>query len=148
MRSVTDPGTAQRLFSASSSSGYILVRGLWPGVVGPEIARRTEVVALQERTLRVRVSDSRWMRVLHRMQHVILGRLAQQLGAFAPNQIGFVEGPLSPRSERARAKSVETPQDAEPPQQVTAAAAAIDDPDLRGRFIETASRYLRRRRHE
>jgi hypothetical protein len=146
MRSARDPKTAQRLFGASRSSGYMLVRSLWPLVVGPGIASRTEVVALQERTLRVRVTDTRWMRVLHRMQRVIIVRLAQHLGAAAPNQIGFVEGALSSPPEKTRDKTVGTTPDAAPPESVLKAAAAIDDPELRRQFTEAAARYFQRRR--
>ncbi|MBN2370987.1 MAG: DUF721 domain-containing protein [Vicinamibacteria bacterium] len=147
MRSATDPGTAQQFFRLSRSAGYVLVRNLWPKVVGPEIARRTEVVALQERTLRVRVADQRWMRVLHRMQRVILGRLAQKLGAVAPNQIGFVEGPLSSPPEDVSVKSSVRLRDAAPPpERVIKAAESIEDAELRRLFIESAARYLGRRR--
>ena len=71
----------------------MLLRAAWPGVVGPELARRTEVVSLDGTTLRVRVPDAGWQKVLHRMRGDILSRLFDVAGELAPRRLGFVEPP-------------------------------------------------------
>ncbi len=48
-----------------------------------DLARRTEVVALQAGTLRIRVPDARWRNVLHRMRAQILAQLSTVAGDLA-----------------------------------------------------------------
>jgi hypothetical protein len=109
--------------------------------VGPELARRTEVVALDRGALRVRVPDARWRKVLHRMQPEILDRLQRIAGSLAPRRLGFVEGDVAPTS---------VPEPAPPgpsaplPPELLARIATIPDPELRARFAESAARYLGR----
>ena len=43
-------------------------------------------------TLRVRVPDASWRKVLHRIQPQILARLRELAGDLAPRRMGFVDG--------------------------------------------------------
>lgn len=138
------PGLAARLFGRDASRTVALLRAAWPGAVGLDLSRRTEILAVEGGTLRVRVPDARWRKVLHRMQPEILARLGEVAGPLAPRRLGFVEGGMAdlPAAE-ARAHSA--PSMAGPcPPAVTKGAAAIADPELRARFLESAGRYLAR----
>jgi len=139
-------GLARRLFGAVPERALALVRAAWPRAVGPDLARRTDVVALEGTTLRIRVPDARWRKELHRMQPAILARLRETIGEMAPRRLGFMEGPVTPPAETASTARRE-PKGAEPeaplPPAVVAGALALDE-DLRARFLEVAARYLAR----
>lgn len=134
---------ARRLFGAVPARTLALVRAAWPRAVGPDLARRTEVLALDDGTLRVRVPDARWRKELHRMQRDILGRLREIVGDLAPRRMGFLEGPVvaAPVPEAARTMPTGPPA---PPAEILSGAAVFDDPELRRRFLEVAARYLER----
>jgi hypothetical protein len=135
---------AAALFGGGGSKTLALLRAAWPRAVGPALAGRTEVVALEGSTLRVRVPDQGWTRVLHRMQPQILSRLAELAGSLAPRRLGFVEGPVRRPDPPAPPDPIPSRPAAGLPPSVAAGAAAIPDPEIRERFAETAARYLAR----
>ena len=140
-----------------------LLRAAWPAAVGAELARRTEVVALEGRTLRVRVPDGRWRSVLHRMSGEIIRRLRETAGPLAPTRLGFMEArleallagaepetevPPPPAAEEA-CVATDVPPVAVPvavplPAIVEEAARSIPDEELRARFLESARLYFSR----
>jgi hypothetical protein len=133
---------ASRLFPAGSPQAIALLRATWFLVVGPELARRTEPISLEQGTLRVRVPDARWRKALHKMQGQILPRLREVAGELAPRRLGFLEGPVPETAEAAR-----TPAKVEAtaaPAAVATAAEAIPDAELRALFLAAAARYLSR----
>ena len=140
-------GAALRLFGGRPAATVALLRAAWPLAVGHELARRTEVLGLEGRALRVRVPDARWRKALHRMQREIVSRLRAIAGDLAPDRLGFTEGPVGgDAAESPRAP--ETPREARPlPPDVAAAARAIPDPELRSLFLRSAALYLERRNH-
>ena len=136
--------TAARLFGGAPERVRALMRAAWPLAVGPELARRTEVLGIERGTLRIRVPDARWRTVLHGMQPDILRRLREIAGSLAPWRIGYVEGgmkdadpPLPPDVPGERADL---------PAEVAGRAAEIEDEEIRERFLATATRYLDRNR--
>ena len=136
------PDLAARLFGARPEHTLALLRAAWPTAVGEELARRTQVVALDRGVLRVMVPDIRWQRSLLRVRGDILSRLRTVAGRAAPRTLGFVTGPLAdlaPRSE-----PLPPAKDAETPAAVRDAAASIPDPEIRERFVQAAGRYLSR----
>ncbi len=139
-----EPQLAAKLFGSDPRRALALMRAAWPAVVGPELARRTEVLAFDAGVLRVSVPDETWRRGLARMRGDLLGRLRALAGAAAPRQLGFavdasrVLPPTSAVGERAA-----TPAPVPSPV-VEAAAGAIPDPELRARFLDAAARYLAR----
>jgi hypothetical protein len=147
-RASSSPRLRGELFGARGERTLVLLQAAWPWAVGDELARRTEVVALDAGTLRVRVPDAGWRKVLHRMRGDILRRLYDVAGEFAPRRMGFMEGPLASntsagRPEAApRATPLPVPATASPA--LCKAAEAIADPDLRQRFLESAALYLGR----
>ena len=99
-----DPDLAARLFGSRPEHTLALLRAAWPAAVGPDLARRTEVVALDRGVVRVKVPDARWQRSLLRMRGDILSRLRGVAGGAAPRGLGFVVGPRGrPSGARSRA---------------------------------------------
>jgi hypothetical protein len=147
LRRAADASLARRLFGAVPLRTLALVRAAWPRAVGQDLARRTELIALEAATLRVRVPDARWRKELHRMQPDILARLREIVGDLAPRRLGFLEGPVAPASSREADRTggrtgFSMPPEA--PQEVVASAAVLDDAEMRRRFLEVAARYLER----
>jgi hypothetical protein len=135
---------AARLFGRSAPRTLELLRAAWPKAVGDDVARRTEVVAIEGATLRIRVPDARWRGVLHRMQGDILARLRDVAGTLAPRRLGFMEGAVA-AAGAPRAAAALAPAPAGPcPAAIVREAAAIADAEVRDRFVETAARYLAR----
>ena len=136
----------RRLFPPGSRQSLELMRAAWPLAVGKDLARRTEVLAVEGRTLRIRVPDARWRKVLHRMRGDIVQRLRGVAGDAAPDRLGLQEDPAGTRPVAAPAdvRPAVSAAPAPPPAAVRAAAGAIADEDLRRAFLETAARYLGR----
>ena len=136
---------AGQLFGRDPARTLALVRAAWTRAVGPELARRTEAVTLEGTTLRIRVPDARWRKVLHRMQPELLMRLRTMAGELAPRSLGFMEGPVAGSPSPVPPVLEATPTEAaRPAASVVEAAAAIDDTEVRRAFLETAGRYLAR----
>jgi hypothetical protein len=114
MDRISGRSLAAQLFGASPARTLVLLEAAWPLAVGPELARRTEVLGIERGTLRVRVPDAGWRKVLHRMQPQILGHLREIAGDLAPRRMGFVEGGLAPEPLAVSAPSNQ-PQSAAPP---------------------------------
>ncbi len=150
MKRPSAPHLAKQLFGASPERILLLMRAAWPVAVGPELARRTEVVALDGGVLRVRVPDATWQRGLARMRGEIMSRLREIAGAAAPRSLGFVHGPVSAPSETTAASGTardvpESPALLRPlSAQLAAAAQVIPDEELREGFLAAAERYLAR----
>ena len=138
-----DPALAARLFGTKPEHTLALLRAAWPGAVGDELARRSEVVALDRGVLRIKVPDMRWQRTLVRMRGFILARLRRVAGQAAPRGLGFVTGELADPGEPAPATApvLKAPP---APALVAEAAEAIPDPEIRARFLAAAGRYLAR----
>ena len=139
----SEAGLAARLFGRGSPHTLDLMRAAWPRAVGPDLARRTEVVTLEGVTLRVRVPDAGWRKVLHRMQPDILVRLREVAGPLAPRRLGFVEGGMR---EPVPHPPAPTPPAPACPPALAQEASVITDPEIRERFIAAAARYLARGR--
>ena len=141
LRSAT-PGSdlAAQLFGRPEAR-LALIRAFWPVAVGDALARRFEVVALEGRTLRVRVADAGWRRAIHGSQRTILGRLKGLAGSLAPNRLGIMEGPVAAGTDP---RPPPPGRAAEPSAKLVEAAREITDDSLRREFLETAARYQSR----
>ncbi len=142
MDRVSGRSLAARLFGASPARTLALLQAAWPLAVGPELARRTEVIGIENRTLRVRVPDVSWRKVLHRVQPQILSRLREIAGdELTPRRMGFLEGGMA---------NIDTPAPPPPPREPAVPAAiarladSIPDAEIRARFAAVAARYLSR----
>jgi hypothetical protein len=133
---------AAQLFGGRAEHRLALLRAVWPAAVGDELARRTEVVALDGGVLRIKVPDLRWQRQLLRMRGRILFQLGRAAGSVAPSRLGFVTGPVAEPPPLPPTVPARLP--AEAPRLVAEAAAAIPDLELRERFLASAALYLDR----
>jgi hypothetical protein len=144
MRPLGDVAFLARVFEGNPTARLVLLRSVWPGIVGPEIARRTRVQALSGQQLQIRVTDARWMRVLHRLQGRLLADMRRAVGTLAPRQLGFIEGHPEVAPTEAAIPTCSPPVPPSPPESVTSAAQSIDDPDVRRVFLSSAALYLAR----
>ncbi len=94
MRRASGAPLAGRIFGRSPAQTLALLQAAWPLAVGAELARRTRVVAADGGTLRVRVPDAGWRKVLHRMQPDILSRLRDVVGDLAPRRLAYIDAPF------------------------------------------------------
>src|SRR5262245_7917629 len=135
--------SAAALFGGSKERTLALLRAAWPKAVGSELARRTEVLALEGDALRLRVPDVSWRRHLLQMRGPILDRLREVAGPLTPRRLSFTEGGLPPvadmPSPTATGGILASPA-------LVADAQIIADPELRARFLESAARYLANRK--
>jgi hypothetical protein len=136
---------AVQLFGGSPERTLALLRAAWPLAVGPELARRTEVVAIEGTTLRVKVADATWRKALLKIRGPLHGRLRRVAGDLAPARLAFCEGPVSSLPEPAPKAAVNRPA-AVPSAALAAAAEGIEDAAVRAHFLESAARYLTRSR--
>ncbi len=97
--------------------GIVRLISAWPGVVGDQIARRTEVVDLKFHTAVVKVSGAMWIQELNLLKRQILARIAERIGADMVRDIRFVNGRLSRREKpklhtvaRAPRRAIELPE--------------------------------------
>jgi hypothetical protein len=139
-----DDGLARRIFGASPERRLALLRAAWPAAVGAELERRTQVLALEGTTLRLKVADASWRKTLLKVKGPILARLEAIAGDMAPSRLSFCEGEIA--SVPASAPAPPDPPAAVPSGALAEAAARIEDADLRARFLVSASRYLARAR--
>jgi hypothetical protein len=135
-------GLAARIFAAGPEARLALLRACWRLAVGDDLARRTEVLAIEGETLRLRVPDARWWKVLHRMERDILWRFRSAVGELAPKRLGFTEGPVA--TDVAVATAPAPPESKPRSSQLVESAASIADPELRACFLATVARYLSR----
>ena len=136
---------AARLFGASPARKLALLRAAWPLAAGPELARRTEVVAIEGGTLRVKVADASWRKELFKVRGPLIGRLRRVAGALSPDRLAFCEGPISEGPPSRAEAGVQGPA-APPSATLQAAAESIEDAAVRARFLDSATRYLARSR--
>ena len=134
---------AAELLHAEPGRRLTLLRAAWPAAVGPELARRSEPVALDGDLLLIRVPDAIWRRSLWRMRKDLLSRLRRIAGSAAPHALGFIEGPVTAAVEPPTPRTRPVAPGPLPPT-VDAAAESIPDEDTRERFRETVGRYLAR----
>lgn len=157
-RPAVQPSLAVRLFGGDPRARLALLRAAWPLAVGSELARRTEVLEAQAGTLRVRVPDAAWRKVLHAMQPRLRARLREVVGTLAPTRLSFQEAPLSgtPAADDSAASTnpawppthADTQAgERDAPESVRLGAEAIADPDIRARFLRSAARALARAPH-
>ena len=151
MDRISGRSLAARLFGASPARTLALMQASWPLAVGPELARRTEVLGLEGGTLRVRVPDASWRKVLHRIQPQILGRLRELAGDLAPKRMGFVDGGMAIGNNNDNNDNnsndhvnVQQDHDVQQMHNVQQLANLIPDLEIRARFAATAARYLAR----
>lgn len=115
----------------------------WKRVAGEGLANHAAPLSLRSETLVVEVADDVWKKQLERMSRELTSRINKLLRREVVKAIEFrVNAKLlkrhSPSSQSAESiKSL--------PESVISSAAAIDDPELRERFMRAATNCIDRR---
>jgi hypothetical protein len=119
----------------------------WPTVVGDAVARNAWPLRIaRDGTLHVATASATWAHELDLLQETILDGLRDRLGDAAPARVRFAAGPIpeppTPREPPAEAptRPVEVPP--EIATEAAAAAAEIDDEELRGLVARAARSSL------
>jgi hypothetical protein len=113
----------------------------WKRVTGEGLARHTKPTMLRHMKLTVEVADEVWKKQLQRMSLELISRVNKLMKHELVTAIDFRINPALGRSKTAKRKD-----DHEPlPDNVVSAAAQIDDPELRERFMRAASNCIDRR---
>ncbi len=133
---------ARELFGPTPERRLALLSALWPKVVGPEVARRSQVLTLEGDRLRVRLPRGAWRGTISRMRGEILLRLREAAGSLAPRALIFVEGPVDEQPEPVGAPALSAPKALAVA--VEEASKSIGDPEIREGFRAAATRYLSR----
>jgi len=131
------------IFRVTPARRLALLKAAWPAAVGPELARRSEVVALDGDLARIRVPDATWRRSLWRMRQDLVKKLRRVTGPAAPFALTFVEGPVA-ASLAPPSPEIRVLEPASLPRAVADAAELIPDEATRERFREAVGRYLAR----
>ena len=141
MKRTTPSDRSAHLFGASPSHRLTLLKAAWPAAVGSDLARRSEVVALDGNLLRIRVPDATWRRSLWRMRSDLLARLGKIAGSAAPRSLGFSEGQVTASLQPEAPPSPPSVVVPLPPL-VAEAAERIEDGEMREQFRQVVGRYL------
>jgi hypothetical protein len=128
-----------------------VVTRAWPAAVGDAIARRAWPLRIsRDGTLHVAAASATWAHELDLLQNDILEALRAQVGDAAPAKVRFAVGPIpEPPAPLESSASVAADPEELPPEieaEASAAAAVIDDPELRALAARAARTSLLRAR--
>lgn len=117
----------------------------WKHAAGEGLRDRAVAVKLENRTLRVSVSDAIWQKQLHSMRGQLLFRINTILGQPLVGALEFVIDPNLVTPRAAPEEPHDQQLDNEVPLELWSAANAINDRELRRSFLKTAVQALKRR---
>lgn len=138
----------RELMRTGSREGVPLaaVTEAWAPVVGEAIARRAWPLRIgRDGTLHVATESATWANELALLGDDILARLRERLGAESPAGLRFAVGPVPEPAAPQPADEPPPPASEAPPEiesEAHAAAAAIDDPELRELVAKAARASL------
>jgi predicted nucleic acid-binding Zn ribbon protein len=118
-------------FPADSISSEELVCAAWSVVVGKRIARHARAERVVRNRLIVGVDDEVWRKQLFTMSRIMVGKMAEKLGATLIDEIEFRVAPERRGPQRAERLSQKLPDDE---------ADGIEDPGLRRLYITSRRR--------
>ena len=81
-----------------------MLKALWPSITGEALANHSEVVGIQGDVMRVRADSASWLKTLRDLKGTLVYRLQQAAGPLAPRALAFVEGPITPKASRRKAR--------------------------------------------
>ncbi len=120
----------------------------WKFAVGDGLKDHAAPTKLEDGTLTVSVSDAIWQRQLHLMRGSLLFRLNSMLGQPLVRELDFIIDPRLAKVREETEREPEQPLDNEVPLELWSAANAIQDKELRKRFLKTATISLRRKNRD
>ena len=117
----------------------------WKHAAGDGLKEHAVPLKLENRVLTVAVADVIWQKQLHSMRGQLLFRINSILGKPIVGALDFIVDPkvVKPRVEQPTQQ--EEPLDNEVPLELWSAANAIQDKELRKRFLKTALLALKRK---
>jgi predicted nucleic acid-binding Zn ribbon protein len=144
----------ERELSRSGSRDVVplaAVTAAWPTAVGETVSRNAWPLRLaRDGTLLVATASATWAQELTLLQHDVLERLRQRLGAAAPANLRFEVGPVpaAPTAAELSTAAPEATPETSPEVEAEAAAAAagIEDEELRELVARAARASLMKAR--
>ena len=120
----------------------------WKFAAGDGLKPHAVPLKLQDGKLTVSVSDAIWQKQLHSMRGQLLFRVNSILGQPVVRELEFVIDPKPARARQDQQTTREQPLDNEVPLELWSAANAIQDKELRRRFLKTATISLKRKERD
>jgi len=117
----------------------------WKHAAGDGLKEHAVPLKLENRTLTIAVADAIWQKQLHSMRGQLLFRVNSILGKPLVGALDFV---IDPKLAKLSVEPLEREEeflDNEVPLELWSAASAIQDKDLRKKFLRTALLSLRRK---
>jgi hypothetical protein len=134
-----------RFFAAAEPHRLAVLKALWPSITGEALANHSEVVGIQGDVMRVRADSASWLKTLRDLKGTLVFRLQQAAGTMAPRGLAFVEGPLSAKPTRRRARERVKPASVnELPTAVSRAADRIPTAEGREIYLRAAAAFRAR----
>jgi hypothetical protein len=115
----------------------------WKYAAGDGLKERAVPVKLENRTLTIAVADAIWQKQLNSMRAQLLFRVNSILGKPLVGTLDFVVDPKVAKQHVEQRAQHEELLDNEVPLELWTAANAIQDKELRKRFLKTALLSLR-----
>ena len=115
----------------------------WKHAAGDGLKERAVPLKLENRTLTIAVADAIWQKQLNSMRAQLLFRVNSILGKPLVGTLDFVVDPKVAKQHVEQHAQHEEPLDNEVPLELWTAANAIQDRELRKRFLKTALLSLR-----
>ena len=117
----------------------------WKHAAGDGLKEHAVPLKLENRTLTIAVADAIWQKQLHSMRGQLLFRVNTILGKPLVGVLDFVIDPKLAKPPAGQPEREEEFLDNEVPLELWSAASAIQDKDLRKKFLRTALLSLRRK---
>ena len=115
----------------------------WKHAAGDGLKEHAVALKLENRTLTIAVGDSIWQKQLTSMRGELLFRVNTTLGQPLVSSFHFVIDPERAKPRVEQPEEIEEPLDNEVPLELWSAANAIQDKELRRKFLKTALLALR-----
>jgi predicted nucleic acid-binding Zn ribbon protein len=115
----------------------------WKHAAGDGLKEHAVPVKLEDRTLTIAVADAIWQKQLNSMRGQLLFRINSTLGKPLVSTLDFVVDPKIAKPHVEQPVEHEELLDNEVPLELWSAANAIQDKELRKRFLKTALLALR-----
>jgi hypothetical protein len=115
----------------------------WKHAAGDGLKEHAVPLKLENRTLTIAVADAIWQKQLHSMRGQLLFRVNSILGKPLVGALDFVVDAKIAKAHVERPAQREELSDNEVPLELWSAASAIQDKELRRKFLKTALLSLR-----
>ena len=115
----------------------------WKHAAGDGLKEHAVPLKLEDRTLTIAVADAIWQKQLHSMRGQLLFRVNSILGKPLVGALDFVIDPKLVKPPVEQSAQREELLDNEVPLELWSAASAIQDKELRRKFLQTALLSLR-----